>query len=122
MANNIHGIEGLTPGELRHQIDLGGRFVYYKYVISVLVLTFRRSSGVYFVRPGENRTVKGLGWTALTFFLGWWGIPWGPIWSIASIYTNLAGGEDVTGKVVGALGLNNAPANPGTPPPLPGMR
>ena len=113
MATTIQGIQGLTPGEIQHQIDLGARFVYYKYTISVVVMTFRRGSNVYFVKAGESRVVKGLGWTALSFLLGWWGIPWGPIWTIGSLWTNLRGGEDVTSKVVGSLGLG-AP-----PPPMP---
>ena len=124
MATKIHGIDGLTHGELRHQIDLGGRFVFYKYVISILVMTFRRPSEIHFVRAGESRVVKGLGYTAITLLLGWWGIPWGPIFSIGSLYTNLSGGEDVTGKVQDALGLGgvSAATPPPVPPPLPGVR
>ena len=118
MATKIQGIEGMTPDELRHQIDLGGRFVYYKYTISVLVLTFRRSSGVYFVKPGESRVVKGLGWTALSLLLGWWGVPWGPIWTIGSLWTNLHGGEDVTTQVVNSFRPSQGAA-PGNPPPMP---
>ena len=127
MATTIQGIKDLTPGELRHQLDLGARFVYYKYTISALVITFRRSSDIYLVKAGESRVVKGLPWSALTFLLGWWGIPWGPIFSIGSLWTNLRGGEDVTDKVVASLGLNGAgggyPTGPTPPtnvvPPLP---
>ena len=118
MATKIQGIEGMSPDELRHQIDLGGRFVYYKYTISVLVLTFRRGSDIYFVKPGESRVVKGLGWTALSLLLGWWGIPWGPIWTISSLWTNLHGGADVTASVINSLGVNRSTA-PGSPPPMP---
>ena len=115
---NIQGIEGLTPGELRHQIDLGGRFVYYKYTFSVVVMTFRRASDITFVKPGESRVVKGLGWTGLTLLFGWWGIPWGPIFSIGSLWTNLRGGVDVTLQVANSLGLNqSAPAGTPAPPP-----
>ena len=121
MATKIQGIEGMTHGELRHQIDLGGRFVFYKYTISAVVITFRRSSDIYFVKPGESRVVKGLGWTALTLLLGWWGIPWGPIFSIGSLWTNLRGGVDVTLQAVNSLGLNQG-AVAENPPPLPGVR
>ncbi len=123
---NIQGIQGMTHGELRHQIELGGRFVYYKYTFSVVVMTFRRGSDIYFVRAGESRVVKGLGWTALTLLFGWWGIPWGPIFSIGSLYTNLGGGVDVTLQVMNSLGLNqsatavNPPPLPPQAPPLPG--
>ena len=119
MATKIQGIEGLTPGEIRHQIDLGGRFVFYKYTISALVITFRRGSDIYFVKAGESRVVKGLGWTGLTLLLGWWGIPWGPIWSVTSLWTNLRGGEDVTNKVISSLGLGGSGVAPFPVPPPP---
>jgi len=35
--------------------------------------------------------------------LGWWGIPWGPIWTISTIVTNLRGGRDVTNEVVRSM-------------------
>ena len=119
MATKILGIEGLTPDELRHQIDLGGRFVYYKYTISAIAITFRRSSNIYFVKPGESPVVKGLGWTALSLLLGWWGIPWGPIRSTMSLWTNLRGGEDVTDKVIGSLRLDGSGVAPFPVSPTP---
>ena len=119
MATKIQGIEGLTPGELRHQNDIGGRFVYYKYTISAFVVTFWRSSDVYFVKANESRVVKGLGWTGLTLLLGWWGIPWGPIRSVVSLWTNLRGGEDVTDKVIGSLGLGGSGVAPFPTPRTP---
>ena len=119
MATKIQGIEGLTPGELRHQIDIGARFVYYKYTISAFVVTFWRSSDIYFVKANESRVVKGLGWTGLTLLLGWWGIPWGPIRSAISLWSNLRGGEDVTDKVIGALRLDGSGGAPLSTPPTP---
>ena len=119
MATKIHGIQGLAPGEIQHQIDIGGRFVYYKYTISAFVVTFWRSSDIYFVKANESRVVKGLGWTGLTLLLGWWGIPWGPIRSVVSLWANLRGGEDVTDKVVRSLGLGGSGDAPFPAPPMP---
>ena len=45
----------------------------------------------------------------LTLLLGWWGIPWGPIRSIASIVTNIAGGTDVTFAVLESMPMLCAP-------------
>ena len=39
-----------------------------------------------------------MGFTLLTLVLGWWGIPWGPIYTIGSIYTNFNGGKDVVSE------------------------
>jgi len=38
----IKGIETLSPDQLRHEIERGGRFVIFQYCISIVVLTFKR--------------------------------------------------------------------------------
>ena len=37
--------------------------------------------------------VEALRSTTMTALLGWWGIPWGPIWTVASGYRDAIGGE-----------------------------
>jgi hypothetical protein len=95
----ILGIEGMSTREINEEINNGAKFVIYRYCFSIIVLTFKRTSGIYFVKAGENRVFKGLQWTLITFFFGWWGIPWGPIYSVQSLATNLAGGKDVTQEI-----------------------
>lgn len=97
---HIKNLEGLSPAQLKREIDHGGKFVVYEYTISILIMTFRRSGGIYFIKSNENAVVKGLGYTVLSFFLGWWGIPWGPIYTIGSLYKNLRGGTDITQEVL----------------------
>ena len=95
----VKGIENLSEQEIRDELNNGAKFVVYRYCISIVVMTFRRNSDIYFVRSGENAMVKGLGYTFLTLILGWWGIPWGPIYTIGSLGTNLSGGKNVTGEI-----------------------
>jgi hypothetical protein len=95
----IVGIENLSPSELNLEVQRGGKFVVYQYCVSILVMSFRRSSDIYFIKPGESAVAKGLPWTLLTLVAGWWGIPWGPIFSIQSLVTNLRGGKDVTSQI-----------------------
>ena len=114
MATKIRGMEGMKAGELDFEIQRGGRFILFQYCVSVVVLTFRRPSDIYFVRSGENPIVKGLPFTFLSLVAGWWGIPWGPIYTIQSIYNNSRGGKDVTHAVVNSL---RAPAAAATPIP-----
>ncbi len=99
----INGIENMSGAELSAELQTGGKFVVYEYCISVVVLTFFRSSNVTFVKANENVVTKGLGYTALTFLLGWWGIPWGPIRSVQALITNFKGGKDVTEHVVSVM-------------------
>jgi hypothetical protein len=99
----IKNTAGLTDTEINQALNEGAKFVVFEYCISVLIMTFRRSSDIHFVKSGESTFVQSLPFTLLTFFLGWWGIPWGPIYSIGSLYTNLSGGKDVTAEVLQAL-------------------
>jgi hypothetical protein len=110
----IQGIEGMQTHQLQFELQRGAKFVFYQYCVSLLVITFRRPSGIYFVRAEENRLVKGLPWTLLTLLLGWWGIPWGPIYSIQSLVVNFKGGKDVTAEVSRQLNAGT----PATPTPL----
>ena len=102
----INGIENMTGLELTTELAQGARFVVYEYAISLLVITFYRSSNITFIKAGESAVAKGLGFTFLTLFLGWWGIPWGPIRSVQALITNFKGGKDVTDRVVAALKQN----------------
>jgi hypothetical protein len=103
MATKIRGIEGIKHGELDFEIQRGAKFVLFQYCISVIILTFRRPSDIYFLRAGENPVLKGLPFTLLSLLAGWWGIPWGPIYTIQSVYNNSRGGKDVTQTVVASL-------------------
>jgi hypothetical protein len=113
-AQEMSGIAGLTNAELQREIARGGRVVVFQYCISVLILSFKRSSPLTLVRSDENALLRGLPYSIISLILGWWGIPWGPIWTIMTLITNLGGGKDVTPEVTVALGgtQNFAPRQP----------
>ncbi len=99
----IIGIDNMSPEQLKGEVAAGGRFVIYQYCISVVVVSFKRGSDIYFIRAEDNAVTKGLLFTFCSLVLGWWGIPWGPIWTIATIVTNLRGGRNVTAEVLRSL-------------------
>ncbi len=99
----IIGVKGETAETINFELSRGAKFVAYQYCISLLVVTFKRSSNIYFVKANESRVTKGLGFTLLTLLLGWWGIPWGPIYTVSALATNLTGGQDVTANVVASF-------------------
>jgi hypothetical protein len=104
----IQGIEGMTTGQVEFELQRGAKFVFYYYCVSLLVITLRRPSGIYFLRAGESAVVKSLPWTLLTVVAGWWGIPWGPIYSIQSLVVNFKGGKDGTAEVARQLNVGLA--------------
>ena len=101
--------------EILAEIDRGGRFVVYQYVVSIVVLTFRRNAPAQFIPAGESAVAPGILWTLLTLFLGWWGIPWGFIYTPQVLYRNLKGGTDITPNVLARL-------RPAHPPSVSGIQ
>ena len=102
-AMKILNIKGLSATDLQKEAEKGARFVYYAFTISLLVVTLRRTSGVYMIRGGESVRSKGLPFTLISALFGWWGIPYGPKYTIESIRTNLKGGKDVTDEVMSTV-------------------
>lgn len=102
----IHGAEGLSDQDIHMELLKGAKFVVFFYTISIFVLTFKRSSDVFLIRPGQSTFFKSLPYTLVSFFLGWWGVPWGFIYTPSSIFTNLSGGKDITQQVMASLPLH----------------
>jgi len=104
----INGIDGMTVGELGTELHRGGKFIVFQYCISIVILTYKIPSNIYFIKAGESVVSKSLGFSLISLLLGWWGLPWGPIYTIGALFTNLQGGKDVTAQVVAALGSRKA--------------
>jgi len=77
------------------------RLVVFHYCVSLGIVSFKRTSGIKVIPPGRSRFLAGLPYTLISFYLGWWGIPWGPVWTLQAIGRNLGGGTDVTELVSG---------------------
>ena len=99
----IVGLDDISASELEEEIDRGATFVVYQYTISLLFLTLTRGTNIYFVRSDESRLAKGLPWTGLTLALGWWGFPFGLIFTPITVVKNVLGGKDVTDQVLTAM-------------------
>jgi hypothetical protein len=99
----IKNISGLSADDLQRAVHGGARFKYYSWTVSAIIVTFKRTSGVYLVKKNENTVLKGFGFTIVSFLFGWWGIPFGPKHTLRSIRTNLKGGKDVTDEVMSVV-------------------
>jgi len=65
--------------------DSSLRLCAFPYIVSILILTFRRTwGGLYCVNCRGMEMFKA---KLLTTFLGWWGIPFGPIYSLGVIFS-----------------------------------
>ncbi len=99
----INGIEGMSYSQLAGEVQTGGKFVVFEYCISVLIMTFKRGLAIYYIKPGESALAKGLPYTLLSLIVGWWGIPWGFIYTPMALITNFGGGKNVTTEVMASL-------------------
>lgn len=98
----------MTFDELNEELEKGGKFVMYTYTLSIVIMTFRQpSEHIYFIRHDESAIKHGWPYLLASLFLGWWGIPWGPIYTLQSIYYALAG-KDVTAEVINNLNAQYA--------------
>jgi hypothetical protein len=99
----VAGIDRMTGEELASEVQRGGRFLIFQFCASTFVMAYRTSSDVFFYRAGESAAREIFHYCLASMLLGWWGLPWGPIFTIRSIIPNLRGGRDVTQEVVTSL-------------------
>ena len=106
--SQIKGLDNMSNADIKRELENGAQFVMFTYAISLLVITFRRSSDIYFVKNSDVKISRGWPFLMISLVLGWWGIPWGPIYTIQSMYHAFAG-KDVTGEVLSQLSFEEAP-------------
>lgn len=110
----IRNIEGLSVSQIKQIVNEGGRFVHFPYTISLVLMTLKRSSSIYFIRPDENSFKYSYKHVGTNLVLGWWGIPWGPIYTIGALYHQISGGKDITQVVLSQLIQHDPEANTST--------
>ena len=107
MGSKIKNIEGMSNAEIKDEISRGGKFVYFTYTVSILIMTFKRPTDIYFVKADEATLKYSAPYLLLSLVAGWWGIPWGPIYTIGSIATSFKG-NDITSVVMSDLTASSA--------------
>jgi len=80
----------------KHELELlstnQAKLVVFPYSISTLFLSFTRNSDVYLIKKHESSFKYAWQFILISLIFGWWGIPWGPIYTIKSLYHCLKGG------------------------------
>lgn len=84
-----------------NKVSAQPRYVIFYRVYSFIVMTRREAvQGIYCSTCAEKECLKA---TAFTWILAWWGFPWGPIYGLQAIFTNLTGGKrsaDINARVL----------------------
>ncbi len=93
----------MTLEDLNNEIENGARFVVFTYTISVILFTIKQpTDDVYFIKSGESPIKYGFPYLLISLFFGWWGFPFGLLYTPMSIYDAFCG-EDVTDEVYDAI-------------------
>jgi hypothetical protein len=85
-----------------HHITLDTVLVKYTFVVSFILVTLKIPSRWY-IKDSENIQAAKFGFILGTLFCGWWGFPWGPIYTVVESMKNIFGGTKV--RVQDILGI-----------------
>ena len=99
-------LSSFSIDEINQLLSEGARFVRFTYVISIVVMTFRRESEIYFLSKDVKTSAVGWPYTLITLLFGWWGFPHGLMYTIEALDIN-SDGRDVTKDVIAALNRTN---------------
>jgi hypothetical protein len=93
--------EQITLAQLKEKVAKGGRFVMFKYQISVIfAVTYWRFSPAIFVEKADQIKKYSKKYNLLSWLFGWWFFPRGPFYTISCLRFNLKGGLDVTDDIM----------------------
>jgi hypothetical protein len=93
--------DNLSVKELEHLVNSGCRFISFTYCISIIfAVTLRRFSPAILIIDRRVFNKNKFKYNLLTILFGWWGFPWGPIFSVRALNVNRKGGIDVTDDIM----------------------
>lgn len=95
LSKRIRNVRYISDLEVYNRIENGSRLVQYKWIISLIFITYSNNSGFYLINQNEKGIKQGIIYSIITILFGWWGIPSGPVRSIDALKSNFSGGNKV---------------------------
>jgi hypothetical protein len=102
----------MTLRDVDAAVEKGAKFVYFEFCISLLIVTLRRSSNIYFIRSAKERWLLTAYFNLITFLLGWWGLPWGLVYTPLALFRNTLGGHNKTAEIMDYLNSSDGQMPP----------
>ncbi|MBR8536870.1 hypothetical protein KDU71_14945 [Carboxylicivirga sediminis] len=90
----------LTIEELKYKVENGYRFKAFQYCFSPIFATYYPFSPAFLLKDGETGKPQIRKYNMISAIFGWWGVPYGPLYTIRSMRFNLKGGLDVTDDIL----------------------
>lgn len=78
-----------------HSISYATRLRTCHIVLSFLLMSFKLPSRLIIDGSESDRGLRS-GCSLVTLLFGWWGLPWGPIWTLQTLARNLHGSDATT--------------------------
>lgn len=115
LADNVSGIKDGTAVYNGERITTETVVTRYEMCYSIIFFTSKQSSSYVLMGTPQQKRILITN-TLLTFLFGWWGFPWGIIWTPAIIANNLFGGVKATvGQLISFVenpGMSSLPEVP----------
>ena len=71
-------------------LSLGSEVVSYQFCFSFFLYSVKVPS--HYLTRGRRGVLTMLACSLFSFVFGWWAVPWGPVYTVQTIYRNLRGG------------------------------
>ncbi len=92
LVNNAAQVRKGTARYEGKLITLATEVTQFQACFSFLIMT-TKSPSRFFIKGHDNLIAIGLVYTLVTLVFGWWGLPWGPIYTLETLYRNTVGGH-----------------------------
>lgn len=87
----------LTSGALYNGTRITGDTEVTRFIlVASFVYISVKTPSCYYIAGRDNIGFAKTAYTLASVLIGWWGIPWGPIYTIQAIEKNISGGERTT--------------------------
>jgi hypothetical protein len=90
---------GQNREDVLRSMERGAIVVRYPYVISAVLVSFALESRAVLIERPAQRYTGTIPYLLLTLVFGWWGVPWGPIFTAKAVWCLMRGGEEITDSI-----------------------
>ena len=89
--------EILTRGAKYNGVRINGdtELTRFELAVSIVILSFKIPSR-YYIAGRDNVGFTKIAYTTASLLFGWWGIPWGPVYTVQAVTKNVSGGYKTT--------------------------
>lgn len=74
------------------KMDVNMELVQFQACLSFLFVSFRMPSRFY-IKGYHKTKIIGIAYALISLIFGWWGLPWGPVYTVQSVIKNITGGN-----------------------------